>query len=217
MIRVTRLSVPMRMNAFGTKAGGAAAAAPLAAREGSPARQPSRSPPPAVASTVTKSRRDTACVVMSGSLRGVLDRGANTRVGPAAADVTRHRAVDVGVARMRVLREQRRRRHDLARLAVAALHDLEVEPRLLHLLAGRRFSNGLDGGDLLAGRRGYRCDARASRLAVEVHGAGPAQRHPAAELRAGQADDITQHPEDGHVRGHVDGHVASVDVQGYHD
>src|SRR2546422_8619622 len=65
MTSVTRPSVPMRMNAFGAKAGGgAAAAAAVAAPDRSPIRQPSSSPPPALVSTTTKSRRDTVCVVM---------------------------------------------------------------------------------------------------------------------------------------------------------
>src|SRR5882724_5743472 len=115
-----------------------------------------------------------------------------------------------------VLREQCRCRHDLTRLAVAALHDLEVEPRLLYLLAGRRLPDRLDGGDFLAGGRGHRGNTRADRLAVELHGAGPAQRHAAAELRAGQADDIAQRPQDRHVRGHVHGLVLTVDVEGDH-
>ena len=58
---------------------------------------------------------------LSVRLRGLLDRFANADIGAAAADVAGHRIVDVGVGRMRIACEQRRRRHDLARLAVAAL------------------------------------------------------------------------------------------------
>src|SRR5437879_6293459 len=117
---------------------------------------------------------------------------------------------------MGVLRHQRRGRHDLARLAVAALHDLEVQPCPLHLLAGRRLPDRLDGGDLLPGRRGHRGDARADRLSVEVDGARPAERHAATKLRTGETDHITQHPEERHVRGHVHGVVLTVDAEGDH-
>src|SRR4029077_20491479 len=123
----------------------------------------------------------------SGSFRGLFDRGAEARVSPATADIARHRAVDVGVSGMGVLRDQRRGRHDLPRLAVAALDDLEVQPRLLHFLAGGRFPDRLYGGDLFPGGRGHRSDTRAGRLSVEVDCTGPAQRHAAAELGAGQA------------------------------
>src|SRR5438093_10656762 len=185
MTSVTRPSEPMRMNALGAKASGGGAAAAVAVPDRSPTRQPSSSPPPVAVSTTTKSRRDT--VFMSGSLPGLLDRGADARVSPTATDIARHGRVDVGVARMGVRGEQRRCRHDLTRLAVPALHDLEGQPRLLHLLAGRRLPDRFDGGDFFAGGRGHRGNTRADRLAVELHGAGPAQRHAAAELRAGQA------------------------------
>src|SRR5438309_9042843 len=117
---------------------------------------------------------------------------------------------------MGVLREQRRCRHYLTRLAVPALHDLEGQPRLLYLLAGRRLPDRLDGGDLLPGRRGHRGDARADRLSVEVDGARPAERHAATKLRTGETDHITQHPEERHVRGHVHGVVLTVDAEGDH-
>src|SRR3989449_8019714 len=100
----------------------------------------------------------------------MLDRGTDAGVGPAAADVARHRPVDVGIARMGVLREQRRCRHDLTRLAVPALHDLDGQPRLLYLLAGRRLPERLYGGNSLAGGSAHRRDTRADRLFVEMHG-----------------------------------------------
>src|SRR5262245_39490540 len=88
-------------------------AAPL--RPGSPAATLHR-PPPARLRTCAEIRWS-----WSGPLRAdwsalgrLLDRRADPSVGPAAADVARHRGVDVGVARMRVAREQGGGRHDLA-------------------------------------------------------------------------------------------------------
>src|SRR6266567_6554231 len=104
----------------------------------------------------------------------VLDRGANLVVGPAAADVAAHRRVDVGVARRAVLREKRARAHDLARLAVAALRHVVLDPRRLHRLAGPRGADSLDGGHLLSGRSRQRRGAGAHGLTVKVHGAGTA-------------------------------------------
>ena len=42
--------------------------------------------------------------------------------------------------------------------------------------------------------------AGAHRLAVEMHRAGAAQRHAAAELGAGQAERVAQHPQQGCLR-----------------
>src|SRR2546425_12668731 len=114
-------------------------------------------------------------------------------------------------------RWQRGGSHDLAGLAVAALHDLEVEPGPLHLAAARRFAHGLDGRDRLADDRGHRRDAGADRPAIQMHRAGSAQRRAAAELGAGQSDHVAQYPEQGHVRGYVHRVRLAVDPQSDHD
>src|SRR5262245_34719202 len=114
--------------------------------------KPTVSPPPITADVLRNSLRE---VFMTPSrfrrlrrlCRGV-DRRADARVGPTAADVG-HRRVDVLVARVRVLREQRDRRHDLARLAVAALRDLVVDPGLLHRVQLPFLREALDGEHLL--------------------------------------------------------------------
>src|SRR3989475_9004666 len=96
---------------------------------------------------------------------------------------------------MRLGREQGGGGHDLAGLAVAALDDLEIEPGLLHPAAGRSFPRRLDGRDGFARGSGHRRDAGADRPAIEMHRAGSAQRRAAAELGAGQSDDVAQYPE----------------------
>src|SRR5215831_2578750 len=99
--------------------------------------QPMVRPPPIAADCLRNSLRETFFMVVSLGLRRLrrlrcgVDRRADAGVGPAAADVG-HRRVDVRVARVRVLREQSHRRHDLAGLAVAALRHLVVYPRLLY-------------------------------------------------------------------------------------
>src|SRR5688572_25116447 len=81
---------------------------------------PSIRPPVAMPEVCRKVRRDTppcnVVVVMAFSRSGLahlggrgLDRGADARVGAAAAEVAAHRGVDVGVARVLVLRQQRGR------------------------------------------------------------------------------------------------------------
>src|SRR2546425_137971 len=116
---------------------------------------------------------------------------------------------------MRLGREQGGGGHDLAGLAVAALDDLEIEPGLLHPAAGRSFPRRLDGRDGFAD--GHRRDAGADRPAIEMHRAGSAQRRAAAELGAGQSDDVAQYPEQGHVRGYVHRVRLAVDPQSDHD
>src|SRR5690349_6337567 len=63
----------------------------------------------------------TTMVSLPLSCRGLLDRFANAHIGPAAADVAGHCVIDIVIGRLRFACEQRRRRHDLARLAVPAL------------------------------------------------------------------------------------------------
>jgi hypothetical protein len=77
----------------------------------------------------------------------LLDAFANPDIGAAATDIARHRPVNVGIGRMRIVRDQGRRRHDLPRLAVTALWDLQIEPGFLDRLPGRGPAHGLDGCD----------------------------------------------------------------------
>src|SRR3989449_11978 len=167
--------------------------------------------------TLFRSRRDGNRCPCAGRFRRLLDGRPDARVGAAAADVARHGPVDVGVGGVRLARQQRGGRHDLAGLAVAALDHLQIEPGLLDLLAGGRVADRFNGCDVSAGDGGNRRDAGAGGLAVEMDGAGAAQRHAAAELGAGQPDHVAQHPEQRHVRRHVDLMGLTVDFQRDHD
>src|SRR6266540_236672 len=147
--------------------------------------------------------------LMSRSLRRAMDRGADALVGAAAADV-RHRRVDVGVRRVRGLRQQCGGGHDLARLAVAALRHVLRDPRLLHRMCavpGKSF----DGGHALSGDGRDRQHAGAGCDAVQVHGASAALRDTAPELRAREAEVVAQHPEERGVGCDVDRFAFSVD------
>src|ERR1700738_3183380 len=117
---------------------------------------------------------------------GLLYRRSNASVRSATADVAGHGEVDVGVARVRNRDQERGRRHDLARLTVAALRNLEVQPRPLDGAPRWCLPDPLDGGDLLTGHRPDRHDARADRLPVDVYGARTAHGSATAELRASQ-------------------------------
>src|SRR6202044_4269838 len=107
------------------------------------------------------------CWFMSRS-RSLLDGGANALIGPAAADVAVHRAVDVGVGGMRRLLQQRDGLHDLASLAIAALGHVERAPSLLNRMISFRVE-AFDGGDRLAVGVADRGDAGSDGLAVEMN------------------------------------------------
>src|SRR5882757_9507941 len=110
----------------------------------------------------------------------LLDRFANADIGAAAADVAGHRIVYVRIGRTGIALDECRRGHDLARLAVTALNDLAIEPRLLDPGARRGRADDLDGGDLRAADDVDRGDAGTRGDTVDMHRAGAAQRHAAA-------------------------------------
>src|SRR5229473_591302 len=129
-------SLPMRTKALGVNV---APVAPSALRIGGLVVKPMRRPPPSAALTLRNCRRERS-TVMSGpflgvrrTVRRVLDSLADSHISTAATDVPRHGGVDIAIGRVGLGSEQRRRGHDLAGLAIAALRDLEIEPLLLNL------------------------------------------------------------------------------------
>src|SRR5262249_24291850 len=52
------------------------------------------------------------------------------------------------------------------------------------------------------------------RGAVDMHGAGAAQRHAAAEFRPGHAEHVAEHPEQRRIAVHVDAARTSIDGDG---
>src|ERR1039458_9943587 len=93
-----------------------------------------------------------------------MDRGANARIGSAAANVATHRGIDVSVGRRCISFKQCRGRHDLTGLAVAALRYLQRNPGRLHRLSWLALET-LDGSDLSAGDPGQGHNTRTDRLA----------------------------------------------------
>src|SRR3979490_1101196 len=93
------------------------------------------------------------------TMRRMLDSRAYSHISTAATDVPRHRGVDIAIGRVGLGREQRRRGHDLAGLAIAALRHVKRDPGLLDLPARGGGAYGLDRSYALAGRSRDRCDA----------------------------------------------------------
>src|SRR6266480_6415419 len=211
----TLSSAPIRSHALG--ANGAAAAGSSRRPEAGTWKLIMR-PAPATPAASRKSRRViSGAALMSRSLRGAMDGGADALIGAAATDVG-HRGVDIGVGGMRILREQRRGSHDLPRLAVAALRHVLLDPRALHgvrAVLGQAF----DRRDALAGDGRHRQHAGAGGDAVQVDGAGAALGDAAAELGTGETEGVAQHPEERRVGGDVDRFAFAVDgeTDGGHD
>src|SRR5262245_682072 len=222
MMRVTRPSLPIRMKAFGAKSGGAPSWDAARARGSASRCHPSSNPPPAAAPADRSWRRDIwpmSALIPRGRrlLSCLLDRRTDAGIGAAAADVPRHGLVDIGVGGSRDLREQRGGGHDLAGLAVTALHDLQVEPGLLNPLADVGVADRFDGGDGVPHRRADRRHAGTTGDAVQVHRASAAERGAATELGPVHAEQIAQDPQEWHVRRRIDGVRLSVDVQRDHE
>ena len=133
-------------------------------------------------------------------------------VCPATTDIPRHDSVNICVAGIWIGHQESGSRHYLTGLAIAALDHVEIEPGLLQrpsLLRGVdrfycRNSAVADATD--------RRDARSSRCAVDMHGAGAAYGNTAAEFGAGHAEHVAQHPEQRRIAVDIDRPVDAVDL-----
>ena len=84
--------------------------------------------------------------------------------------------------------EQRDRRHDLARGAIAALITVAAHERRLHRMQCIGRPQTFDRGDLAAIVQQCQAQARIHAATIYVHGAGAALAMVAAFFRAGQCD-----------------------------
>src|SRR5262245_33193751 len=100
---------------------------------------------------------------------GDVNGGADALVAAATANIG-DGGVDLLFARARLVLEQRGHRHDHAALAIAALRDIEIEPRLLHGMQDAVRLQAFDGGDPPVGDRAHRQRTGPYRPAVDVHG-----------------------------------------------
>ncbi|MNN76592.1 hypothetical protein D3C81_1929860 [compost metagenome] len=87
---------------------------------------------------------------------------------------------------------------------------------MLQCQADLVFAHGFDGGDLLAGGGRHRRHAGADGYTIEVHGAGAAQGHAAAEFGAGHAQFVAQGPQQGRVFRQGKLVLFAIDGQGRH-
>ena len=145
--------------------------------------------------------------------RRLLDRLDDVHVARAAAEVAADPLADLVLGGIRVLLEQPGGLHDHARGAEAALEAVLVPERLLERVEGRRPSAmpsivltsravGLDGEHR----------ARLGALAVDVDGAGAAVARVAADVGAGQPEDVAEEVDEQEAR--LDVGLAGLAVDG---
>src|ERR1700741_3787399 len=141
-----------------------------------------------------------------------LDGRPNAPIRHATAEIPAHDRADVLVTRIRIVLEEGRCLHDLPRLAIAALRNLQFDPGLLQRMLSA-WIQPFDGRDLSARDGADRRDAGADRPALEVHGACATHADPASKLRAFEADDVTDHPQEWGIGGRIDAEWATVDLE----
>src|SRR5262245_20118644 len=154
---------------------------------------------------------------IAGISRGSMYRFSNSRIGSAAAQITAHGLIDVRIGGICLAREQRGGRHNLPRLAVAALRYIDFDPSPLHRMTHIRRKT-FDRGDVLAGNARNRCAARSSRHSVDVYGTCAAKLQAATKFGARQAQRVPQNPKQRHLSRDVDASSFPVEgeINGWH-
>src|SRR5580700_10176941 len=176
------------------------------------------SAPPALRIARREKIADLSCLVMALSSthhRGrALDGAQDGHVCTAAALQPGQCVADLGVGRLLLVAQERRRRHDPAIDAITALRHFFLDISGLQRVRLVRRAEAGERDDLAVADRRDRRDAGADRLAVEMHGAGAALGKPAAEMRIVQAEIVTQRVEQRHVVVRLYGAHLSIDVEG---
>src|ERR1051325_5983131 len=111
-----------------------------------------------------------------------MNRGEDTGIGTAAANIAVHGCIDISVSRFFIGSEQGGGRHDLAGLAVTALHYIYLAPCGLHGLAYFVILNIFYGGDFFTNSGRNWCDARAYRLPIKMNRTSATLRHATAKF-----------------------------------
>src|SRR4051794_39444325 len=156
----------------------------------------------------------TSFSAISGLPRCAHDRLEVVIVGAAPAEIAGHRHACFLDRRFGIVFEQRNCGHDLTGRTEPALRSEFLDHGLLHRMqfAVRSFDT-FDGDDFAPAHRVGQRRAGITRHIVEHHGAVAALGVIAAELRAGEAELVTQRVNERFVREHVDRPVAAVDVE----
>src|SRR5437764_8155421 len=129
-----------------------------------------------------------------------LDGADDAQVRAAATKVLGERSADLLLGRIACGLQERGGLHDHAVDAIAALHRLLVDERLLQRVRLRRRSETFERHEFLPRGGRHRHGAGTHGLAVEVHRARAALTQPAAEARSMHPEVIAQRIEQRHLR-----------------
>src|SRR5262245_27933624 len=178
-----------------------------------------RARPPAAAVPITNERRLICARCDMAALHSRIGRGVDRRahlLEGAAATYIGDRAIDVRVSGLGLVLKQSRHRHDHARLAIAALWHVVLDPGLLHLVQSAALGKALDGPDVLAlgGADGKRAGAHC--LALNMNCAGAALGDAAAILGTRESNLFSDDPQQRSVRVHFNRTGLPVDDQPSH-
>src|SRR5438105_7964150 len=138
-------------------------------------------------------------------------------VAGAAAEIARQADADLFLGRVRVLREESRRRDQHPRGAESALDAAVLEEDPLQGREAAVVGKALHGGDGAAFRLQGQVGAGVYRPAVEQHHAGAALRVVASLLGAGEADVLADGAKERGARLHLERVRDAVDAQGEWD
>lgn len=137
-------------------------------------------------------------------LGGFVNSGHDSLVRAAPTYVAFHVFDYFVVARIGVPGQQRSRRHDHTGRAVAALHRVRFNKRLLHRMQPAVLFQSLNRGYSLADDGANGGDARAGRFAVDQDRARSALSFAAAVLASGEIKVVTQYAKQASVAFDVD-------------
>src|ERR1019366_8597011 len=140
------------------------------------------------------------CILGTGHPPYLHVRFENAREGPAPADVAVEPLLDLLDGRLRMLLEERDRRHDEPRCAEAAHQPVGVAERLLHGMQRGASREAFHGPNLFALHFDRKRRARIHRAAVHDHRAGAAGAAIAHALVAGHVGTRTDRIEQRHAR-----------------
>src|SRR5579871_1428802 len=170
------------------------------------------------------SRPVMSCTCLCHHGRGLLDRGQDSRIRPAAAQMSVHRRADLILGRILRRRKQVSSLDHHAVLAVTAMRYLHIDPGLLQRMQ-RRSGSGralalsspesrktLERSDALTRHRRHRGHAGAYLLAVQQHRAGATLRKTTAEAGAMQVELVMQNVKERSVKAGLDAMRQAVDL-----
>jgi hypothetical protein len=135
---------------------------------------------------------------------GSVNCTANAGVRPAPAEDAAHSVIDILVRGMRLLGDQSRGCHDLSRLTIATLRHILFDPRFLKWMT-QVVGEAFDGGDGFSIARFNRRNARADCFSVDVDSAGAALSYPAPKFSSGEAERVSQYPQERRFGGYLNG------------